>query len=159
MIPTRNLEHILSRAEQHCIAQGSRLTRKRKQVLSGLIKTNRALSAYELADIYASEFGETLPAMSVYRILDFLIDENLVHKLDLANKYIACGHISCDHSHGVSQFLICHKCNKVKEITINSSTFNDLETSVKNAGFHLNNPRLELSCICEDCSDKDTNIN
>ena len=151
-MPASNIEHILDRAEQHCIEHGARLTRKRKQVLSELIKSQRALSAYELADIHATEFGESLPAMSVYRILDFLIEENLVHKLELSNKYIACAHISCDHAHQISQFLICRECNKVKEIAIDKTTFDELKTSVEHAGFALSNPRLELSCICNDCS-------
>ena len=60
--------------------------------------------------------------MSVYRILDFLIHEELVHKLETASLYIACAHIACDHQHETPQFLICDRCFTVKEIGIKSTS-------------------------------------
>ena len=111
------------------------------------------MSAYELVDYCKEEYGETLPPMSVYRILDFLQDEHLVHKLNLANKYIACAHITCDHDHCVSQFLICSNCQRVEEITISNSTINTLKRNVENAGFHLISPQLEMDCLCKNCKD------
>ena len=141
----------IKNAENSCKARGVKLTNKRKQVLSALLQSNKARSAYELVDYCKDNFGEALPPMSVYRILDFLQDEYLVHKLKLANKYIACSHITCDHDHGVMQFLICNNCQFVKEITINKSTINTLQSDVENAGFHLASPQLEINCICHSC--------
>ena len=146
-----HIDTIIEHAEQNCKSHGSRLTTKRKQVLSLLAQTNKALSAYDLIDLFVKENGEKIPAMSVYRILDFLEAEHLVHKLKLANKYIACSHITCKHEHGVPQFLICSVCNAVKEITVNKSTINELNDSVEKAGFKLVSPQLEINCICNDC--------
>ncbi|MDD8060787.1 MULTISPECIES: Fur family transcriptional regulator [Shewanella] len=146
-----NIDTIIEHAEQNCKSHGSRLTTKRKQVLSLLAQTNKALSAYDLIDLFVKENGEKIPAMSVYRILDFLEAEHLVHKLKLANKFIACSHITCKHEHGVPQFLICSVCNAVKEITVNKSTINELNQSVEQAGFKLVSPQLEINCICNDC--------
>lgn len=148
------VEKIIQHAEQHCKEHGARLTNKRKQVLSGLLKSKKALSAYELADYCKEEFGEAIPAMSVYRILDFLKDEHLVHKLNLANKYVACSHITCDHDHGVPQFLICGKCQKVDEIAISKSTMTELQNNITQAGFHLMSQQLELDCLCDDCMEE-----
>ena len=89
--------------------------------------------------------------MSVYRILAFLQDEQLAHKLKLANKFVACTHIACDHAHGVPQFLICGQCQRVKEIAIKKSTINTLRQSVEEAGFHLISPQLEMDSLCERC--------
>ena len=144
----------INHAESSCKARGAKLTNKRKQVLSGLLQSNKARSAYELVDYCKDEFGETLPPMSVYRILDFLQDEHLVHKLKLANKYIACAHITCNHAHGVSQFLICNQCEVVKEITINKSTINGLQRNVEDAGFHLASPQLEINAVCDSCKNR-----
>lgn len=145
------VKQMIAHAEKHCKTNGSRLTNKRKQVLIGLLQSEKALSAYELIDLCRTKFGETLQAMSMYRILDFLQSEQLVHKLNLANKYIACAHIICDHEHFVSQFLICDECQKVKEIRISKSSIAELEKSVEHAGFHLVSPQLEMNCICENC--------
>ena len=145
------VQKIIDHAERHCKAHGSRLTSKRKQVLSCLLQSEKAMSAYELVDFCKVEFGETIPAMSVYRILNFLQDEHLVHKLNLANKYVACAHITRDHAHAVTQFLICGQCQKVKEISIDKSTIAELQKSVEQAGFQLISPQLEMNCICEAC--------
>ena len=42
------VDSIIQHAEQHCNAHGARLTVKQKQILAGLIQSNKALSAYEL---------------------------------------------------------------------------------------------------------------
>ncbi len=128
-----------------------RFTNKRKRVLSGLVASQKAMSAYELVDYCKEEFGENMPAMSVYRILDVLEAEGLVHKLNLANKYVACSHITCDHAHEVPQFLICSQCQKVEEITLNMSTISELRANVEHAGFHMISPQLEMNCICKGC--------
>ena len=146
-----NVDAIIEHAENHCKSNGSRLTAKRKLVLSTLVKSEKALSAYDVIDLCKKEFNENIPAMSVYRILEFLETEKLVHKLNLANKFIACSHIACGHDHGVSQFLICDKCNYVKEINIKKSTMLDLQNDVLHAGFQMLSSQLEMNCICNNC--------
>lgn len=144
----------LDHAEKNCKANGTRLTDKRKHILTGLLKSQKALSAYELADFYRNEFNESVPPMSVYRILEFLESENLVHKLHLANKYVACSHISCDHAHEVPQFLICDECSNVTEIGIKKALIDTLKRNVKQAGYLLKSPQLELHCLCQDCANQ-----
>jgi Fur family zinc uptake transcriptional regulator len=153
-----NLQSIIDHAERHCQQHGTRLTDKRKLILSGLLKSNQAMSAYELIDYCKEEFGETLPAMSVYRMLEFLQEEQLVHKLNLANKFVACSHITCGHEHVTPQFLICGACQKVQEIGIDTNVLKKLEKNVSDAKFRLLSPQLEMSCICADCdAPKDKN--
>ncbi|TQV88573.1 Fur family transcriptional regulator [Aliikangiella coralliicola] len=145
------VDKVLDHAEQHCTSLGVRLTQKRKQVLTVLLLSRKALSAYELIDVYKKEFGDTLPAMSAYRILDFLQGKDLVHKLNLTNKYVACSCIDNGHVHAVSQFLICKKCQKVSEVNINQSTILEFQKNVEDAGFRLVSSQLEMNCICESC--------
>lgn len=145
------VQKIIAHAEQHCTAHGARLTSRRKQVLSGLLQSGKAMSAYELIDFCKARFGKSIPVMTVYRILNFLQDEYLVHKLNSANKYVACAHITSDHAHAVPQFLICGQCQKVKEIRINKSIIAELRKNVELAGFHLASPQLEMNCICDTC--------
>lgn len=145
---TSTLEH----AEKHCKNNGTRLTDKRKQILTGLIQSQKALSAYELADFCHSEYNSAIPTMSVYRILNFLESESLVHKLHLANKYVACSHISCDHEHEIAQFLICSECSAVREINIEKALIKTLQDNVNDAGYLLKSPQLELHCLCRDCA-------
>ena len=151
-----NIHEDIKQAEHYCKEHGARLTRKRKQVLSGLLQADKAMSAYELVDQCKDESGKAMPAMSVYRILDFLAEEHLVHKLDINNKYVACSHITCSHGHDVTQFLICEKCQRVDEINIDQSMIKQLQSNVKSAGFHLISPQLEMKCICDNCLTNDS---
>ena len=147
-----SLKKVVEHAEKICIANGVRLTPKRKKVLSSLLKSKRALSAYELVEVCREEFGDTMPAMTIYRILDFLESEQLAHRLNLANKYVACSHITCSHDHDAPQFLICQQCDKVQEVCMSKSTIKALKKDISGAGFKLINPQIELNCICNECS-------
>jgi len=148
----KNLQKTISHAEQRCQQRGTQLTEKRKRVLTGLLQSDRALSAYELVDYCKENFDEPLPAMTVYRILEFLETEQLVHKLNLSSRYVACVHINCDHKHAVPQFLICTECQRVEEISISTATLATLRKNVEAAGYRLASPQLEMNCLCEQCA-------
>ena len=148
----QTIDHAIAQAEQRCQSNGARLTEKRKQVLSLLLKSGKALSAYELVNAYKDERGETLSAMSMYRFLEFLEEQHLVHRLDLANKFVACEHIECVDHHTNSQFLICSECQKVKEVTISETAMQELRNNVMQAGFSLRAKQLEMDCICNECA-------
>ena len=146
-----NISHIIEHAERHCSSHGARLTDKRKRVLSALLESSKALSAYELVECCKCEGSNSLSAMSVYRILEFLESEHLVHRLETVNKYVACEHITCNHQHTVSQFLICTECGKVKETTISKCIAEQLTQALADSGFHMAGSQLEMNCICNDC--------
>lgn len=145
-------QKVINSAEAQCQNRGTRLTEKRKRVLSGLVSSGKALSAYELIDYCKDAYGENIPAMSVYRILEFLQEEQLVHKLNLANKYVACSHITCDHAHAVPQFLICNECSQVREISIERSLIDSLKQNVEDADYQLLSTQIELNCLCQSCA-------
>lgn len=142
----------IEHAEQQCLSNGAKLTKKRKSVLLGLLKTKRAMTAYELSDFCKQELDEAMPTMSVYRILEFLESQQLVHKLKLANRYVACIHIACDHKHATPQFLICFNCYRVTEVSIKESTIKALRNNVDAAGYTLVSPQIEMNCLCAECA-------
>lgn len=138
-------------AEQKCLQGGVRFTHRRKQVLSVLIKADAALSAYEIAEQCNADSDTKMPAMSVYRILDLLQEQNLIHRLEIANKYISCSHISCSHEHNKSQFLICGGCRHVEEIYLSHDAVDALQTAASAAGFSAISPQLEITGWCGQC--------
>lgn len=144
-------EKAISIAEQKCLQGGVRFTHRRKQVLSVLIKADAALSAYEIAEQCNADSATKMPAMSVYRILDLLQEQNLIHRLEIANKYISCSHISCSHEHNNSQFLICGGCRHVEEIYLSHDAVDALQTAASAAGFSTISPQLEITGWCTQC--------
>ena len=148
----KQVEQILNRADERCRAKGVRFTEKRQNILRALLKSPVPLSAYEIADAYREATGETIQAMSVYRMLDFLVENSLVHKLASANKFVACSHIACHHDHQTPQFLICERCGAVKEVGIKGDVIKSLQKGASSAGWQLLSPALELPCLCDRCA-------
>lgn len=146
------IEGVIYHVEQECRSKGKQLTPQRKLVLKALLHADKALSAYELVDYCKVHFSQDIQAMSVYRILDFLEGEHLAHKLKVSNNYIVCSHILCEHEHGVPQFLICSKCNKISEQTIAPALIKDLKANARQLGFNVDHPQLEIHCICDECA-------
>jgi Fur family zinc uptake transcriptional regulator len=147
--PTMSVSNM---ADEASAKAGIKLTPKRKNVLMLLLASDTPLSAYELADQCKAEFGYAMPAMSVYRMLDFLTENNLAHKLVSENKFVSCAHSRCAHKHEVPQFLICENCHQVKEVGIKREVFEALEVSVHQAGFQLHQSQIELKCLCDACA-------
>tara|TARA_B100000902_G_scaffold365907_1_gene387254 strand:- start:669 stop:1121 length:453 start_codon:yes stop_codon:yes gene_type:complete len=146
-----DFKEAIESAERKCSKRGIKLTRRRREVLTTLLEANRALSAYELVNLCNESSNEPMPAMSVYRILEFLRAEQFVHKLETANKYIACKHIACEHEHKQPQFLICNDCHKVQELDTAVEALSSVETAASMLNFKLLNPQLEVSGSCGLC--------
>ncbi len=146
-----SIEQIIQKTMMLCASTGAKLTTKRQHVLLVLLSTSVPLSAYEIAEQYKRQFNETLPVMSVYRIMHFLIHEKLVHKLETANRFIACAHIACDHPHEIPQFLICDHCKRVQEVGIQKRIMAELTHSIEHTGFTLTGQQLELHGLCANC--------
>ena len=49
----------------------------------------------------------------MYRALDFLLQNGLVHRIESLNAYVGCGEPGEGHS---GQFLICRTCHRVAEL-------------------------------------------
>ena len=159
----QQLNRVIDKARYLCKRSGTRLTEKRRGVLEALLVSKIPLSAYEITDVINQADDKSILAMSVYRILEFLEAENLVHKLSSTNKYVACSHIICGHNHEIPQFLICGECQATKEIacggckdeqeiSISKSVIDELSKLVNKAGYTLTNSQLELRVLCNDCS-------
>lgn len=137
----------LEAAQEVCQTRGVRLTPMRRAVLEQLLVTGQPLGAYELIQRLGTARG-TLPAPPVvYRSLDFLLANGLVHKLETSRTYVACLHP--DHAHAV-QFLICRRCGTVVE------TEDDQLAAAANAlgartGFVVERQAVELTGICAGC--------
>jgi len=151
-IKQSKLDSLLCAAEVSCSENGARLTQRRRQVLSALMQSSSPLSAYEVLDLCNRSTASAMPAMSVYRILDFLEQQLLVHRLSTSNKYVSCAHITCDHKHfQTTHFLLCEGCSSVEEVDATEEASEALEQMAKTVGFKLTTQQFELSGICTTC--------
>ena len=156
-IKQSKLDSLLRAAEVSCAENGARLTQRRRHVLSELMQSSSPLSAYEVLDLCNRSTTSAMPAMSVYRILDFLEQQLLVHRLSTSNKYVSCSHIACDHKHfQATHFLLCEGCSSVEEVDATEEASEALEQMAKTVGFKLTTQQFELSGICTTCQNRAT---
>jgi Fur family zinc uptake transcriptional regulator len=150
-------QHCLDNAERLCAHQGNRLTSKRRRILALLLDADRPLSAYQVSDLYKHAHQQQLSIMSVYRMLNFLISQHLVHRLETTNQYLACAHINtsdaCGDAHGASQFLICDKCKQVDETGMHAGILKQLNLEVEKNGFTMQQQQLEIHGTCRRCAE------
>ena len=147
----KQLSQVLQRAEALCRERGVRLTDQRKTVLRLLCESERPLSAYELLDRLRDSVRNPAPP-TVYRALDFLLEQGLVHKLESLHAFVGCAHP--EHPHA-SQFLICADCGEVAEVE-DPSIARSLQAAGKAAGFRTKRPVVELLGTCAQCAEKRT---
>lgn len=137
----------IAHAEAICAAHKERLTPIRRRVLEALLASHAPLGAYELIDRLAERGSRPAP-ITIYRALDFLREQGLVHRIESRNAFIACVH---NHDSGDPVvFLICEKCGAVGEAA--SATVADtIRSASRAAGFTPKTPVIEISGICAHC--------
>ena len=145
----QELTRVLNHAETLCRERGVRLTEQRRSVLRLLCLSDKPLSAYELLDRMRGVVKNPAPP-TVYRALDFLLEQGLVHKLESLHAFIGCTHP--DHPHA-SQFLICDNCGEVVEVE-DPGVSDSLKAAGKAVGFRARRPVVEVLGTCAQCSDK-----
>jgi len=146
----KELEQVLKRADVLCRERGVTLTDQRRKVLRLLCESNQPLTAYELLE--RMKRGSKTPAPTVvYRALDFLWEQGLVHKIQSLHAWVGCSHPEHPHS---SQFLICEDCGEVAELE-DPQLSQSLEDTSAAAGFQTTRPIVELFGTCAQCSRKD----
>jgi Fur family zinc uptake transcriptional regulator len=143
----RAVEAQLEAAALACARQGAQLTELRRCVLALILEAKSPLTAYQLLDRLKETRKGAVPP-TIYRALDFLVEQRLVHKVERLNAFVPC--IDAGHHHAV-QFLICRKCGTVAEIE-DRAVSEALEHAAEREGFHPGHAVVELDGICAACS-------
>ncbi|HLU14240.1 MAG TPA: Fur family transcriptional regulator [Burkholderiaceae bacterium] len=151
ILPTPDPDTVLARlrtAEQLCKQRGKRLTPIRRQVLKILLEQQRSVKAYELLEQIRASHPNAAPP-TVYRALDFLVEQDLAHRLDATNAWIAC-HDAGGAPHDL--LVVCTECGIVAEVS-DPSLSRQLAARAAQTGFRLCGHETELRALCERCQD------
>jgi Fur family zinc uptake transcriptional regulator len=138
---------VIAHAVEQCTARGQRLTPMRRKVLEILAGSHKPLGAYEVMDAVAA--GGPRPApITVYRALDFLKENGLVHRIESRNAFLACG---LKHDSGaVVAFLICERCGEAGEAP-GPEIAGAVAAAAGSAGFAPHMSVVEITGICANC--------
>ena len=138
----------LRKAETVCAARKTRLTDIRRQVLETVWQSHVPIGAYDILSHLNAGGGKTAP-MAVYRALEFLMENGLVHRIASLNAFIGCAHMGEEHH--AAQFLICHSCGTTAELE-SAPLKRALAQAVAERDFTIDSQIVEISGICPHCS-------
>jgi Fur family transcriptional regulator, zinc uptake regulator len=154
----------LDGAAAACARRGAQLTALRRQVLRLVLEADQPVGAYALLDRLKETRAGAAPP-TVYRALDFLLEQGLIHKVERLNAFLGCveagegGHGHAAHGGGEGdgrhdhphQFLICSRCGATAEISDPAITA-ALASASAGAGFTLHRATVEAEGVCADCA-------
>ena len=140
-------EKIQSQAEALCLQRNVRLTPQRLEVLRLMSQHHGAISAYDLLDLLRASEPQAKPP-TIYRALDFLLEQGFVHRVESTNSYVVCHHFE-EPSH-TSAMLICDRCGAVAEKHADGVE-NILKSLALSCGFALTNSVIEAHGLCREC--------
>lgn len=125
---------------------GHRMTKARSALLTILSKKHSPLSAMELQHLL-EEKGIAVNKTTIYREIDFLIQQNIIHSIALADEVTRYELSSRDHHHHIQ----CSSCGIVIDLPL-TNELSDIEKRIAlNTGFSIEKHALEFFGLCPHC--------
>lgn len=139
----------LRAAERLCQTKGARLTAIRRQVLKIIWTSHVPIGAYEILSRLNTGGGRAAP-IAVYRALDFLMAQGLIHRIASLNAFTGCAAPGAQH---LAQFLICRDCGNVAELE-SAPVKRALSRAVADRGFAVDEQIVEIRGLCPHCQSR-----
>lgn len=142
------IETALGYAHRVCAHNSARLTPLRRRVLEIVWQSHNPLGAYAILETLSEE-GHSPAPPTVYRSLEFLLEQGLVHRIASLNAFIGC--VSPGHP-GAGQFLICSGCGTAAELD-DPEVERAIAGSADRLGFEAAHHTIEVTGLCPSCQD------
>jgi Fur family zinc uptake transcriptional regulator len=137
----------LACAERLCEQRSVRFTPQRRRVLELIWSNHESVKAYDLLEALKASDPSAKPA-TVYRALDFLLEQGFIHRVESLNAYIGCP--EPEHRHE-RLLLICDRCHTVEERPA-PAVMQAAAREIESAGFHSKRQSFEVHGLCADCT-------
>ena len=143
------IDSALESARTLCRERGARLTPNRERILRLVWANHQPVGAYSLLDALAEQGSRRTTPPTVYRALDFLLEQGLIHRIASLNAFIGCADPTHRHA---GHFLICQHCNTAIELQ-DPQISNAITRSVKEQGFRIHHQCVEIIGSCQRCQE------
>lgn len=140
------VEDALTAAEKLCAEKDLRFTPLRRRVLELVWSSHKPVGAYALLDELRNEDLGSAPP-TIYRTLDFLIENGLIHRIERMNAFVGCSHPGETHR---GFFLICSECGNAEELQSDGLS-ETISASANRHGFVARDMTLEVTGLCAEC--------
>ncbi|GKX61331.1 zinc uptake transcriptional repressor Zur [Leminorella grimontii] len=145
-----NVASMLAKVQKLCEQRAVRLTPQRQLVLQLMAEQPNAISAYDLLDLLRESEPQAKPP-TVYRALDFLLEQGFIHKIESTNSYVVCHHVG-EPLH-TSALFICDSCGLVAEHHAEGID-RLLKTLADESNFTIQHSVLETHGTCGQCNQR-----
>ncbi len=132
---------------QNCNYSDIKLTPLRQDILNILVPAQYPITAYEILSKLKKKRPNAEPP-TVYRVLDFLMENKLVHRLESENKYVYCSHTQNDRHHSVLFF--CKNCQKTLEF-MDEAILSAIRKLAQKHIIRIDDEVIEMRGYCQDC--------
>ncbi len=139
----------LAVAAEVCEGRGTRLTALRRRVLELVWRSHAPQGAYAILETLRRRGRRAAPP-TVYRALEFLLAQGLIHRIESASAFVGCTAPGRPHA---GHFLICSDCGATAEVD-DRRVGSALRDSAAEVGFRVERQTIELSGYCPDCQDE-----
>ncbi len=133
--------------EAACLGRGLQMTALRREIVGILARADQPLGAYAIIQKLAEAQNRIVAPPTVYRTLDFLVENGFVVKIESRQAYVACDHVGHDH-HGV--VFSCLKCGRAIEID-SPMVDKDCQSIAETLGFTIERKVIEVAGTCANC--------
>lgn len=134
-------------AERLCGERGVRFTPLRRRVLELIWSSHASVKAYDLLDTLKAFDPAAKPA-TVYRTLDFLLEQGLIHRIESLNAFVGCRQPGRRHE---LLLLICERCHTVDERPA-LELMAVAQQEIRAARFIPRRQSFEIRGLCAECA-------
>jgi len=127
--------------------RGGRLTPWRREVLRVILESQTPIGAYGVLEALRRDHPALTPP-TVYRALDFLMAQGIVHRISHLAAFVPC-HRGAGREHR-AQFLICRGCGRTVELDV-PELVGLLEGRAAREGFAIEGMTIEAEGLCAAC--------
>lgn len=136
----------LDDAARLCARRGVRFTPLRRRVFELLLAHTQPTGAYELlAQLRHGGFADAPP--TVYRALEFLREQGLVHRVHSTHTFVACAHPGAEHA---GLLLLCRECGRAEEVEA-APAIEALQRQAERLEFCPDHQLIEVDGLCRAC--------
>lgn len=146
---THCVDGAIAAAARLCESRGARLTEQRRRVLELVWGSHEPIGAYTLLAAM-QKGGKMVAPPTVYRALDFLVEQGLVHRIESLNAYVGCSAPNASH---VGQFLLCGSCGSAAELD-EAAIGSAIASSASAVGFEVTRATVEILGTCPNCREQ-----
>lgn len=124
-----------------------RITPLRQDILSILAHCKKPIGAYDILGKLRQKRPNAEPP-TVYRVLDFLVEAKLIHRVEKQNAYVCCSHHKNIHK---TILFLCNKCHNTFEFE--DETISDaISRFSKRQSIKIDDALIEMKGLCKNCN-------